>query len=162
VRLLSRKGNDLSYRFPTIMIAIAKLPVRSCLIDVCDENGLAIFDLIRGYRGGHAATLCAFDLVEMAGHDLRRKPIEERKQLLKAIVKNAHPSIAYNRHFDVEGRIVFHHAVKLGCEGIVSKRVGSPYRPGRSGDWIKVKNPAAPAVKREAGEDWRTMGKRSR
>jgi ATP-dependent DNA ligase len=60
----------------------------------------------------------------------------------------SHPGIAYNRHFDVEGSIVFHHACKLGCEGIVSKRLGSPYRAGRSEHWIKVKNPAAPAVKR--------------
>jgi hypothetical protein len=45
---------------------------------------------------------------------------------------------------------------KLGCEGIVSKRLGSRYRraPGRCSDWIKVKNPAAPAVRREAEEDW--------
>jgi ATP-dependent DNA ligase len=43
---------------------------------------------------------------------------------------------------------------KLGLEGIVSKRKGSPYRSGRSPDWLKVKNPDAPAVKREAEEDW--------
>jgi len=43
---------------------------------------------------------------------------------------------------------------KLGCEGIVSKRLGSPYRSGRVDDWLKIKNPAAPAVKREAEEDW--------
>ena len=43
---------------------------------------------------------------------------------------------------------------KLGYEGIVSKRVGSPYRSGRSRDWLKMKNPNAPAVKREAEEDW--------
>jgi ATP-dependent DNA ligase len=42
----------------------------------------------------------------------------------------------------------------VGLEGIVSKRLGSPYRSGRSRDWIKGKNPAAPAVKREAEEDW--------
>jgi ATP-dependent DNA ligase len=60
----------------------------------------------------------------------------------------------YNRTFDVEGSIVFHHACKLGCEGIVSKRLGSPYRSGRSADWIKVKNPKTPAVKREAEDDW--------
>jgi bifunctional non-homologous end joining protein LigD len=40
-------------------------------------------------------------------------------------------------------------------EGIVSKRLGSPYRSGRSPHWVKVKNPAAAAVKREAQEDWR-------
>jgi ATP-dependent DNA ligase len=46
-------------------------------------------------------------------------------------------------------------ACKLGCEGIVSKRLGSTYSSGRSMQWVKVKNPAAPAVRREAEEDWR-------
>ena len=53
----------------------------------------------------------------------------------------------------------FHrYACKLGLEGIVSKRLGSPYLSGRSRYWIKSKNPATPAVKREAEEDrerWR-------
>jgi ATP-dependent DNA ligase len=39
-------------------------------------------------------------------------------------------------------------------EGIVSKRLGSPYVSGRSRHWVKSKNPAAPAVKREAEADW--------
>jgi ATP-dependent DNA ligase len=43
---------------------------------------------------------------------------------------------------------------RLGCEGIVSKRLGSLYRSGRSPHWLKIKNPKAPAVKREADEDW--------
>jgi ATP-dependent DNA ligase len=46
------------------------------------------------------------------------------------------------------------HACKLGLEGIVSKRLGSRYRSGRSKDWLKFKNPEAPAVKREAEEEW--------
>jgi bifunctional non-homologous end joining protein LigD len=50
--------------------------------------------------------------------------------------------------------LVFHHACKLGAEGIVSKRLGSRYRSGRSPDWLKFKNPATPAVRREAEEDW--------
>jgi hypothetical protein len=45
-------------------------------------------------------------------------------------------------------------AFELGCEGIVSKRLGSPCRSGRADCWLKVKNPAAPAVTREAEEDW--------
>jgi bifunctional non-homologous end joining protein LigD len=49
---------------------------------------------------------------------------------------------------------VFRHACKLELEGIVSKRLGSPYRAGRSRHWVKSKNPDAPAVKREAEEDW--------
>ena len=48
----------------------------------------------------------------------------------------------------------FREACKLGCEGIVSKRLGSMYRRGRSPHWIKFKNPKAPAIRREAEEDW--------
>jgi hypothetical protein len=60
---------------------------------------------------------------------------------------------AANRHFDGDGAAIYQQACKLGCEGIVSKRLGSPYRSGRSVHWLKVKNPKAPAVTREAEED---------
>ena len=53
-----------------------------------------------------------------------------------------------------DGATIFLHACKLGLEGIVSKRKDSPYRSGRSPDWLKMKNPACAAVKREAEEDW--------
>jgi ATP-dependent DNA ligase len=45
-------------------------------------------------------------------------------------------------------------AAQPWLEGIVSKRKGSPYRSGRSPDWLKMKNPAGPTVQREAEEDW--------
>jgi ATP-dependent DNA ligase len=44
--------------------------------------------------------------------------------------------------------------VRARCEGIVSKRLGSVYRAGRVDHWLKIKNPAAPAVRREVEEDW--------
>jgi ATP-dependent DNA ligase len=53
------------------------------------------------------------------------------------------------------GESVYRHACALGCEGIVSKWLGSPYRAGRVVHWLKLKNPDAPAVKREAEEEWR-------
>jgi ATP-dependent DNA ligase len=53
-----------------------------------------------------------------------------------------------------EGAEIFEPACKLGCESIVSKRLGSRYVSGRTDTWVKVKNPASPAVKREAEEDW--------
>ena len=166
VRLIGRNGKDLTYRFPLVVQAVAALPVHSCVIDgeaiVSDASGLAVFNLIRSYRNGPRATLCAFDLIDIDGEDLRWKPIEDRKAALKSLLSRSHPGIAFNKHFDVEGAVVFHHACKLGCEGIVSKRLGSPYRFGRSSNWLKVKNPGAPAVKREAEEDWSTLGKRSR
>jgi bifunctional non-homologous end joining protein LigD len=158
-RLITRAGNDFSERFPFIVMAVGRLPVRSCLIDgeaiVCDENGLSTFALLRGYRSIASAVLCAFDLLELNGADLRRKPIEYRKTELSRILHGTPGSgLVLNQHYDVEGEIVFREACKLGCEGIVSKRLGSPYRSGRSPHWVKVKNPKAPAVKREAEEDW--------
>jgi bifunctional non-homologous end joining protein LigD len=152
VRLISRKGKDLTYRFPLVVQAVAALPVHSCLIDgeaiISDATGLAVFSLVRSYRNGPRATLFAFDLIEIDGEDLRWRPIEDRKAALKKLLGRSPRGIAFNKHFDVEGTVVFHHACKLGCEGIVSKRLGSPYRFGRSTDWLKVKNPAAPAVGR--------------
>ena len=59
-----------------------------------------------------------------------------------------------DEHCDPPNEIVFRHTCKLGLEGIVSKRKDSPYRSGRSPDWLKMKNPEAPAVRREAEEDW--------
>jgi bifunctional non-homologous end joining protein LigD len=139
-------------------MAVASLPVRSCLIDgeaiVCDENGLAVFGLIRGHRALASAVLCAFDLLELDGEDLRRSPIEARKETLAKLLRSPQMSLAINEHYDGDGATVFKHACKFGCEGIVSKRLGSPCRGGRSDNWIKVKNPAAPAMNREAEEDW--------
>ena len=113
-----------------------------------------MFDLIRRARHGDKAVLCVFDLIELDGQDLRRLPIEQRKTKLTRLVRGPHPGIVLNEHYDGDGDIVFKHACKLGCEGIVSKRLGSAYRSGRSPHWLKVKNPRAPAVKREAEEDW--------
>jgi bifunctional non-homologous end joining protein LigD len=113
-----------------------------------------VFELIRRARHGGTAVLCAFDLIELDGADLRRASIEHRKHKLAKLIRTPHPGIVVNEHYDGDGEIVFAHACKLGCEGIVSKRLGSPYRSGRSAHWVKVKNPRAPAVKREAEEDW--------
>jgi bifunctional non-homologous end joining protein LigD len=63
--------------------------------------------------------------------------------------------LAINQYCVGDGDIVYRQACKLGCEGIVSKRLGSTYRSGRSRQWLKVKNPEAPAVRREAEEQWR-------
>jgi bifunctional non-homologous end joining protein LigD len=53
--------------------------------------------------------------------------------------------IRLNEHMESDGATVFRHACKLGLEGIVSKLGDSAYRSGRSPDWLKMKNPAAPA-----------------
>jgi bifunctional non-homologous end joining protein LigD len=78
---------------------------------------------------------------------LRREPIETRKSTLRSLLRSKHAGIVFNA-------LVYRQAYALGCEGIVSKRLGSLYRSGRADCWVKVKNPAAPAVTREAEEDW--------
>ena len=75
--------------------------------------------------------------------------------LLAKLLKEQQLSIVLNEHYEEDGAIVLREACKLGREGIVSKRLGSPYRSGRVAHWVKVKNPNAPAVRREAEEDWR-------
>jgi bifunctional non-homologous end joining protein LigD len=157
-RMITRNGHDLADRFPLATAAVAALPVKSCVIDaeaiVCDDDGLAIFDLIRGHGRNGRATLCAFDLLELNGEDLRRSPIEERKHALANALYRNHEGIAFNTHYDGDGAVIYKHACALGCEGIVSKKLGSPYRSGRSSHWLKTKNPAAPAVRRLEEEDW--------
>ena len=99
--------------------------------------------------------LYAFDLLELDGIDLRREAIEVRKEALANLLhRESEVGLQLNEHFHEAGDVIFQHACKLGCEGIVSKRLGSRYRSGRSPDWLKMKNPEAPAVKREAEEDW--------
>jgi hypothetical protein len=84
----------------------------------------------------------------------RRDPLEGRKGTLEIVFAKAGPGIRFNEHMDGDGETVFRHACTLGLEGIVSKRKDSTYRSGRSLDWLKIKNADAPAVKREAEEDW--------
>ena len=159
VRLLTRRGYDWTERFPYIVEAAAGLTVRSCLIDgeavCCDERGLAVFALLRYRRRAAAIFLYAFDLLELDGVDLRREPLETRKATLARLLRSCGPGLRLVEHLDYRGDAVFHHACRLGCEGIVSKRLGSPYVSGRTRHWLKFKNPAAPAVQREAEEDWR-------
>jgi bifunctional non-homologous end joining protein LigD len=92
-------------------------------------------------------------VIELDGENLRRTPIEQRKRALANLLSREHEGIALNRHYDGNGAMIFKHACALGWEGIVSKWLGSTYRSGRVNDWLKIKNPAAPAVKREAEED---------
>src|SRR3954465_3222786 len=83
VRLYSRPGNDLTYRFSLIVEALARLRSRSCIIDgeagCWDDHGMASFDHIRYRRHDATVFLYAFDLIELDGDDLRREPLEVRK-----------------------------------------------------------------------------------
>jgi len=158
VRLFTRNGHDWPGRFPLIARAALSLKAVSCLIDgeavACDDNGVPVFDRLRYRRDDGCVFLYAFDLIELDGNDLRHEPIERRKVLLIRLLAKASGGLQVNDHIVEPGDVVFRHACQLGLEGIVSKRLGSPYSSGRSRHWVKSKNREHPAVRREEEEDW--------
>ena len=153
VRVFSRRGNDYTDRVPLIAEALAKLRVKSVTLDgegvVCRPDGVSDFDRLRaavGRLGSRDAFLYAFDLLEINGNDLRPYEWEVRRATLASLLRRAGDGIRLSEHLDsADGDTVFRHACAMGLEGIVAKRRDRPYRSGRSPDWIKVKNPDAPA-----------------
>jgi bifunctional non-homologous end joining protein LigD len=159
VRVFTRRGHDWTDRVPRIAEALALLRGSSATIDgeavLCDDQGVADFDRLRGAlarRGGSREPfLYAFDLLELNGMDLRPQPWIGRREALASLLATVSDGdgIALSEHLDgPHGSAMFRVACGLRLEGIVSKRVDRPYRSGRSPDWVKVKNPVAPAASR--------------
>jgi len=122
IRLITRRGNDWSDRFPLVVEAVNHLKVRSCLIDgevaCCDDKGVASFQLLRHRRNEPWAFLYAFDLLELNGTDLRKEPIEVRKATLSRILRKSRPGVRLNEHLEhPEGAVVFQQACKMGVGG---------------------------------------------
>ena len=155
VLLRSRNGNDLTASFPEIARSAARLPYAQFIIDgeavVLDERGVPNFSLLQ-HQGRTSTTGIstvqipldlpavhyAFDLPQALGRDLRDVPLLQRKALLRAMLPSAGP-IRYSEHIDQFGVQSYRSMRKLGIEGVVGKRADSPYRGGRSHDWIKVR-----------------------
>jgi bifunctional non-homologous end joining protein LigD len=156
VRVFSRNARDWSDRVPLIVEAMRALPVTSATVDgegvVVDDLGVTDFERLRSAlaeRGGsRTAFLYGFDLLELEGEDLCRHPWEIRRATLTGLLRKAGPGIRLSEHLDGDGETIFRHACALGAEGIVAKRRDRPYRSGRCADWVKIKNPAAPAATR--------------
>jgi bifunctional non-homologous end joining protein LigD len=125
--------------------------VRSIVIDGeavwCGKDGKSDFGKLHSGAHDAAVFLYGFDLIELDGKDLRPAPLEQRKWKLEKLLAHS-DGIRFSEHLDGDGAIIFAHACKLGLEGIVSKRRDLPYRSGRVRSWIKVKNPASPAMLR--------------
>jgi bifunctional non-homologous end joining protein LigD len=152
VRLFTRRGYDWTDRYPAIASAAAKLRAKSFTMDgeavVVGADGVAVFEALHRRHKASDAILYAFDLLELDGEDLRPLPLSARKAKLAKLLARKPAGIVFNEHTDEDGATVFRHACKLGLEGIVSKRLAAPYRSGPSRDWIKVKNPDSPAMRR--------------
>ena len=148
VTMLTRQGHDWTSSFPELAAAAARLPVRAALLDgeaaVMLADGHSSFHALQtALAGGARAGLVyvVFDLMHLDGEDLSSLPIEERKRRLADVIRRAPDGLPlrYSDHAIGDGPAVFAAACRMGLEGIVSKQLGTPYRPGRSGTWLKVK-----------------------
>jgi bifunctional non-homologous end joining protein LigD len=150
-RLKTRKGLDWTEKFAAIANEANALP--DGLIDgeivALDHNGAPDFSTLQAaLSDGNTDALIfyAFDLLFADGEDLRQLPLHERKERLKELLearpkgkKGKARTIRYVEHFETGGDAMLQSARKLSLEGIVSKKPGSPYRSGRSGNWTKAK-----------------------
>jgi len=153
-RLVTRNGHDIAAGFPEIARAIMALPYEGLVLDgelvVPDEAGRPSFQRLQNRaRVGRAldvrraavdspGVLYVFDLLAFEGYDVRPLPLEKRKALLERIVPDVGP-IKYIEHFEKNGEALYEQVVKLGLEGIVAKKADSPYRAGRSPNWLKIR-----------------------
>ncbi len=146
--LETRKGLDWTEKFQAIAKEASALP--DVLVDgeivALDDNGAPDFSTLQAaLSDGNTDDLIffAFDLLFADGMDIRGLPLAERKaqlkKLLEARAKSKSKLIRYVEHFETGGDAVLQSACKLSLEGIVSKKLGAPYRSGRSEDWTKAK-----------------------
>jgi bifunctional non-homologous end joining protein LigD len=148
VRLFTRRGFDWTDRYPAVAAAAARLKAKTLTIDgelvVPGKDGIANFEKLHSRVHDGKAILYAFDLLELDGEDLRKRPLMERKTMLVRLLRRARAGIHLSEHDDGDGEALFRAACRLGMEGIVSKRTASIYRSGRTKSWVKVKNGRAP------------------
>ena len=157
VRCFTRNGHDWTDHFPAIVDAARRIRASSFLIDgeavITSEDGTPDFYALRSKRRSHEAVQFAFDLLMHDGDDLRDQPLIDRKRRLVRMIGRVRRAIRYSDHLVADGPTVFENVCRMGLEGIVSKRTDAAYRGGPTRVWLKSKNPASEAVRREREED---------
>jgi bifunctional non-homologous end joining protein LigD len=157
-QLFYKSGHDATRILPEIAHAVAALPLAGLILDgeavVLDAGGKPDFQSLqrRGLRtrvidAEHAAaatpaTFFVFDLLACEGFDLRPLPFTARRALLRRVLSMgpAEPgTIRLSDEIPERGEDLYAAVAAMGLEGIVAKRIDSPYRPGYSADWFKVR-----------------------
>jgi bifunctional non-homologous end joining protein LigD len=145
-RAYTRSGLDWSDHYPGIISAAAKLNCRSAIIDgeviVQDERGVSDFEALNSAIRWqpHKLIFYAFDLLHLDGKDLRDQSLLERRSKLKKLFCLDETSpLQFSEEFTGDSAAFFRACAEYGLEGVVSKRVTSRYRSGRSKTWLKCK-----------------------
>ena len=142
--LRTRKDQDYTERFENVAKELVKaLKTPDCVVDgeVCalDEEGRPSFSAMQQGKPGTPIVYYLFDLLEVEGEPIIDLPLEERRERLEKLLDKRNKTVRFSESFD-DGEALLAAAEKQGLEGIMSKRLGSRYLPGkRSRDWLKIK-----------------------
>jgi bifunctional non-homologous end joining protein LigD len=145
--LRTRKRLDWSARFPEIARDCGVLPdgIYDGEIVALDKNGIADFAMLQSALSDKKTAnliFFIFDLPFFEGLDLRNQPLEKRKDALSRVLEARARNMTrlrYVSHFSATGGAILDAACRMNLEGVISKRLASPYRGGRNGDWVKAK-----------------------
>lgn len=147
VKLFTRNGHDWTHKLPKQAQALAALNLESAWLDgemvLADEQGVPDFQALQNaFDAGASANILyyLFDLPYLNGVDLREVPVEERRVALSTVLKlNQDPLLRFSDSFDEAPEALLDSACQMQMEGLIGKRLGSPYVSRRSSDWIKLK-----------------------
>ncbi len=151
-RLLSRSGRSITQVYPEFEKLPAQLAAKQAILDgeivVLDENGRSNFEKLQsrigvsrpsaGLQHSAPATYYIFDILYCDGYDLRRSPLLQRKLLLRRLLEPT-AVIRYSDHLMEKGKELFELAKQQRLEGIIGKRIDSPYPGQRTSFWVKLK-----------------------
>jgi bifunctional non-homologous end joining protein LigD len=141
--LYSRRGHDLSSKYPSICDALSRIKHKAVLdgeLVALDSHGRSRFQLLQN-AGRNAVRLlyCVFDLLYLDGKDLRDWPLMKRKEALEKILPKS-PLLLYSTHVAGDGIKAFKRAARGGEEGVIAKLAQGKYHSGeRTREWLKVK-----------------------
>jgi bifunctional non-homologous end joining protein LigD len=151
VALMTRNQQRVNSTYPELAAALAAQPVKDYVVDgevVAFDGGNTSFSLLQRRLGvrnppEHLITsvpvvYCLFDVLRADGRDVRSRPLRERKQILHGLLSFAEP-LQFTSHRTEDAQPYWDQACSRGWEGLVVKRADSPYRSGRSRDWLKFK-----------------------
>ena len=145
VRLISRNGIEHTRRFRELAAAIAKLPAPTLVVDgevaVYDEKLVSRFHLLGDEDSGLICTppvFIAFDVLQVGRHDVRHRPLHERRAILEEQVHDADMVLPCRRLPDDASK-AWAIVEERGYEGMVAKDPESTYRSGPTRAWVKIK-----------------------
>jgi bifunctional non-homologous end joining protein LigD len=147
VSLISRTKNDMTAKFPELVESLQSLKLGRAVIDgeivALDSQGRTSFQLLQARENGTETPpllYYAFDLLHHNGHDLRDDPLEKRRDLLEKCLDSPAGLVRFSGTLGTDAGRLMKEATRLGLEGLIGKRPGSPYEAGkRSGAWVKLK-----------------------